>query len=126
MKSAPSLQPQLAGEWIGKYHGHFEEVIRIDLINGVWTATKITGDENVPAGEITWRVDPSTGKGEDKLLAKDSLNPPLSRVTSRFYPPIKSSFTGKSSAMSNTAETINYFPSSCHVLAPPLDPAKAW
>lgn len=75
MTSAPYLQPQLAGEWIGKYLGHFEEVIRIDLINGMWTATKITGDENVPAGEITWRVDPSTGKGEGQIAGQGFLKP---------------------------------------------------
>ena len=59
----PSIR--LEGEWIGNYHGHFEEVIRIDSVQGRWVATKITGDENVPAGEITWRADAATGRGEE-------------------------------------------------------------
>ena len=75
MKSSPSLQPQLVGEWIGKYHGHFEEVIRIDLHDGKWVATKITGDENVPAGEITWRVDPTTCIGEGQIAGQGFLKP---------------------------------------------------
>jgi hypothetical protein len=75
MHSSPSLQPNLIGEWIGKYHGHFEEVIRIDLMKGKWIATKITGDENVPAGEITWHVDSSTYIGEGQIAGQGFLQP---------------------------------------------------
>jgi hypothetical protein len=75
MKSVILLPSQLVGEWIGNYHGHFEEVVRIDLINGKWVATKITGDENVPAGEITWRVDPSTYMGEGQIAGQGFLQP---------------------------------------------------
>jgi hypothetical protein len=75
MKSDPSSQFQLVGEWIGNYRGHFEEVIRIDLIDGKWIATKITGDENVPAGEITWRVDPTTCIGEGQIAGPGFLQP---------------------------------------------------
>ena len=75
MKSDPSSQSQLVGEWIGNYRGHFEEVIRIDLINEKWIATKITGDENVPAGEITWRVDPTTCIGEGQIAGQGFLQP---------------------------------------------------
>ena len=75
MKSDPSPQSQLVGEWIGNYRGHFEEVIRIDLIEGKWIATKITGDENVPAGEITWRVDPPTCIGEGQIAGQGFLQP---------------------------------------------------
>ncbi|NBR70245.1 MAG: DUF3506 domain-containing protein, partial [Verrucomicrobia bacterium] len=75
MKSDPSPQPQLVGEWIGNYRGHFEEVIRIDLTEGKWVATKITGDENVPAGEITWRVDPTTCSGEGQIAGPGFLQP---------------------------------------------------
>ena len=48
MPNSLSASIDLAGEWIGDYHGHFEEVIRIDLVDSRWVATKITGDENVP------------------------------------------------------------------------------
>jgi len=75
MKSDPSRQSQIVGEWIGNYQGHFEEVIRIDLIDGKWIATKITGDENVPAGEITGRVDPSTCIGEGQIAGQGFLQP---------------------------------------------------
>jgi len=71
----PTRPSHLAGEWIGNYHGHFEEVIRIDLIEGKCVATKITGDENVPAGEITWRVDPHTGLGEGQIAGQGFLQP---------------------------------------------------
>ena len=82
MKSTPSLVPQIVGEWIGKYHGHFEEVIRIDLQDGKWIATKITGDENVPAGEITWRVDPTTCIGEGQIAGQGFLKPSASSAPS--------------------------------------------
>jgi hypothetical protein len=69
----PSLR--LEGEWIGKYQGHFEEVIRIDFVEGRWVATKITGDENVPAGEVTWRADAATGKGEGQIAGEGFTQP---------------------------------------------------
>jgi len=75
MKSDSSPQPQLVGEWIGNYRGHFEEVVRIDLTEGKIVATKITGDENVPAGEITWRVDPTTCIGEGQIAGPGFLQP---------------------------------------------------
>lgn len=69
------LAHQLAGEWIGNYRGHFEEVIRLELVDHLWVATKITGDENVPAGEITWRVDPSTFVGEGQIAGEGFTQP---------------------------------------------------
>lgn len=73
ISNPPTLQ--LEGEWIGNYHGHFEEVIRIDLVAGRWIATKITGDENVPAGEVTWRADAATGKGEGQIAGEGFTQP---------------------------------------------------
>lgn len=75
MPNSLSASIDLAGEWIGDYHGHFEEVIRIDLAEGRWVATKITGDENVPAGEVTWRADTTTGKGEGQIAGEGFSNP---------------------------------------------------
>jgi hypothetical protein len=65
----------LEGEWIGNYRGHFEEVVRIDSVQGRWVATKVTGDENVPAGEVTWRADAATGKGEGQIAGEGFTKP---------------------------------------------------
>ena len=44
--------PDLTGEWIGRYPGHFDEVVRIAREGTQWQAVKITGDEHVPAGTL--------------------------------------------------------------------------
>jgi len=75
MPTSPSSSIRLEGEWIGDYRGHFEEVIRIDLMQGQWVATKITGDENVPAGEVTWRADATTCQGEGQIAGQGFTEP---------------------------------------------------
>jgi hypothetical protein len=50
----------LAGEWIGFYTGHYDETIRIVANGGAYEAWKITGDDYVPAGELTWCVNVRT------------------------------------------------------------------
>jgi hypothetical protein len=67
--------PNLAGEWIGHYAGHYDEVIRIDQCAEVVTAYKITGDDFVPAGEITWRANLATGVGEGQIAEVEFRNP---------------------------------------------------
>jgi len=62
-------QYQLAGLWRGLYPHHGEETIRIRYAVGnsdMLIATKVTGDEHVPKGEITFRVE---------LLSKPSTSP---------------------------------------------------
>lgn len=65
----------LKGEWIGCYRQNFEEVVRIDQFGNELVATKITGDEYVPAEEITWRADLKTGKGEGQVAEYEFRNP---------------------------------------------------
>ena len=46
----------LADEWIGHYAGHFDEVIRITQNGDQLEAIKVTGDDFVPAGAVTWNA----------------------------------------------------------------------
>lgn len=65
----------LVGEWIGHYRAHFEEVVRIQEIDGLLVAIKVTGDDHVPAGETTWRVNMETGVGEGQIAGEGFLSP---------------------------------------------------
>ena len=67
--------PDLDGEWIGRYPGHFDEVVRIIREGNRVQAVKVTGDEHVPAGEITWRVDLPTLKGEGQVAEREFHRP---------------------------------------------------
>ena len=65
----------LSGEWIGHYPGHYDEVIRINQDGPDVEAVKITGDEYVPAGEITWRANLRTLDGEGQIAAQEFQYP---------------------------------------------------
>ncbi len=45
------IVPNLTGDWIGNYTGHFEEYIRIVQEGSFATGTKVTGDDHVVTGE---------------------------------------------------------------------------
>lgn len=64
-----------AGEWIGHYPGHFDEVIRISQNGDELEAVKITGDDYVPAGAVTWRANLQTLRGEGQIAERDFLHP---------------------------------------------------
>jgi hypothetical protein len=64
-----------SGEWIGHYPGHFDEVIRIVQEGENLEAIKITGDEYVPAGALTWKADLRTMRGEGQVAERDFQNP---------------------------------------------------
>jgi len=65
----------LNGEWIGHYPGHFDEVIRIMQQSNHALAVKLTGDEFVPAGNVTWWADVQTGEGEGQIAEQEFCNP---------------------------------------------------
>jgi hypothetical protein len=65
----------LSGEWIGHYPGHYDEVIRINQTGEEIEAVKITGDDFVPAGAITWRANARTGSGQGQIAEREFRNP---------------------------------------------------
>jgi hypothetical protein len=66
---------EFTGEWIGHYPGHFDEVIRIEQRGEEIEALKITGDDYVPAGAVTWRANLRTLRGEGQIAEKEFLHP---------------------------------------------------
>lgn len=67
--------PNLNGEWIGRYPGHFDEVIRIMSDRGHALAVKLTGDNHVPAGNVTWWANLETGDGQGQIAEEEYRNP---------------------------------------------------
>eukprot|EP00899_Mesostigma_viride_P011770 jgi/Mesvir1/20594/Mv14829-RA.1 len=52
--------PSLAGLWKGMYGLHGLEMVHVAYSGGRIKATKLIGDPNVPAGQVSWIVDPDT------------------------------------------------------------------
>ena len=65
----------LSGEWLGFYTGHYDEVVRITQHGDYIEAVKITGDDYVPADEVTWRANHRTGRGEGQIAEREFRNP---------------------------------------------------
>ena len=61
--------PDLTGNWVGYYscYGCGNETISIAQSGNNVVATKVTGDNYVPAGEVTWKADVVTKAGFGKI-----------------------------------------------------------
>jgi hypothetical protein len=64
----------LNGEWIGFYRGHYDQVVKITQSGEEVVATKVTGDEHVPGGCVTFRANLMTGVGEGQVAEKEYRN----------------------------------------------------
>ncbi|HYE31480.1 MAG TPA: Cyclin D1-binding domain-containing protein [Methylomirabilota bacterium] len=64
----------LSGEWLGFYTGHYDEVVKIVQRGDQVEAIKITGDEYVPAEEVTFRANLRTGDGMGQVAEKEFRN----------------------------------------------------
>jgi len=100
----------LNGEWVGHYPGHFDEFVKIIQRGEQAEAVKITGDEHVPAGAVTWRANVRTGLGEDQIAEMEFRNPRFIPAGSKCSTRNTSSSRGKIAVKSNSAVTNKIFP----------------
>jgi len=68
---------QLEGMWVGKYGSHGYEMINVTYVEDTLVAYKVTGDKNVPKGEITFKA--YLGPGEEPALAPIELTDSASK-----------------------------------------------
>ena len=72
-------QYKLGGEWEGIYASHGKETINIHYEGSTLVAVKMTGDDNVPKGEITFTVDLSA-EGLLGPVGRDAVTHPAEKI----------------------------------------------
>ncbi|HEY9036103.1 MAG TPA: Cyclin D1-binding domain-containing protein [Pseudomonadales bacterium] len=72
--SSASTLPDLRGQWIGSYPCCGIETLEITQEGEQVQATKMTGDDFVPAGEVSWRANVESGSGEGQIAEKGFTN----------------------------------------------------
>lgn len=96
MEEARLCIPQLNmhGLWVGKYGEHGYEMINVTYTGDVLVATKVTGDKNVPKGEVSFTVDlspqyQSSASGYESLTALEpiELNPKAAKQWGKRFLP---------------------------------------
>ncbi len=72
------ISPNLSGFWIGDYGDHGFELVRIYHKGYQLYGKKLTGDSNVPAGKLTWKMtlgnEMKSGKGLIHLAEEGYVN----------------------------------------------------
>lgn len=78
----------LEGLWVGKYGSHGYEMINITYVGDNLIAYKVTGDKNVPRGEITFQAD-LTPSISSSSRTSSSITPKSKSMNSQKLDPIQ-------------------------------------